>query len=101
MLRKILTIIYFLIVLAVAVFALAVGSSNGQIVSFNIQFVTVDLSVAAVSGFSLLFGAIFISLIWFYIILKQIIIIIRLSGSLHIKVNEVEKLKNNSIELKD
>lgn len=40
-------------------------------VSFNIQFMTIDLSIAAVAGFSLLFGALFISMVWLYITAKQ------------------------------
>ena len=71
MFRKIVKYCYFLVLLAVALLALALGMANDSSVMLNLLAGKTEITVSALMGFSFLAGAVFFSFIWAYIVFIQ------------------------------
>ncbi len=56
MLKKLIAVVYLLLLCLVAVVALTVGVTNSGVTDFNVLFVKTRMSVGSVSALSLLFG---------------------------------------------
>ncbi len=75
MFRKLYKFLFLFVLLFIAVIALALGAVNDQLISLNLLAGKLELSIAVIIGCSLFIGAVFISLIWMYIVTKQWFII--------------------------
>ena len=71
MVRKIFKYCYFLVLLAVALLALALGMANDSSVMLNLLAGKTEITISALMGFSFLAGAVFFSFIWAYIVFIQ------------------------------
>ena len=71
MIRKIFKYCYFLFLLVLVLLILALGMANDGSVMLNLLAGKTDITVSALMGFSILAGALFFSLIWFYIVFSQ------------------------------
>lgn len=70
MLKKILTVVYVLLLCFVAVLALTIGVSNSAVAEFNVLFFKTQMTVSTISAISLLAGVLLCALVFGWIIIK-------------------------------
>lgn len=70
MLKKILTVVYVLLLCFVAVLALTIGVSNSAVAEFNVLFVKTEMTVSTISAISLLAGVCLSALVFGWVIVK-------------------------------
>ena len=70
MLKKILTVVYVLLLCFVALLALTIGVSNSAVAEFNVLFFKTQMTVSTISAISLLAGVLLCALVFGWIIIK-------------------------------
>lgn len=98
--RKLFTIVYFIILIAIAVVGLAIGAANDLPVNINLLFINLSVNLATVIAGAVCFGGVYVALLMLYVVIKQKCKIIYLHNKIkNLEADNINILKTQSADI--